>query len=656
MLNDSLFLCFIINNYDKITIMKKSLIYLLLLFIMINSAIYVLSRVNAEQRIRLVLDDNLNTLKTHYEILLHTQKITASTLYRSTIESDRVLAILSQAQDATEAKKVLLRDELQLLLTSKYERAKEKGVLQYHFVLANNESFLRMHKPGRSGDDLTTVRDDLAYTNATQQAVRGFTQGKTAHGFRNVFPLFDTERNHIGAMEISFSSDSFQWYLNNISNIHTHFLVNRDIFDAKTWERDDLILKYSQSAEHVDHMITLGDIHTKEKCIVENREKLVPIREEIDLKIRQGDMFSSYVRHQDHIDVISFLPIRDLKEKTVAWLVSFEESPFIAMTLKGRVLIRILTLLLSSGLIYFLVQQIRSNKSIERKRQLLDDILNATDNIMFITDFKDVSFSNDKFKDLFEIKEMEEFNERNHHDLLSVFLQVDGYLHAGLLKEGEDPIALIEDTAEDERIVSILSGDFEAKAFQVSISKTNSDDDYLVTLSDITKMKEKHVATQKKAYFDGLTGVYNRNRFDETFDEELVRVKRYGDLLTMALIDIDRFKVFNDTHGHLIGDEVLRMMAQSVDQNIKQSDTFARWGGEEFVILFKETSVEDAKRAAERLREEIARLRHPSAGGITASFGLTQYIEGDTISSMFKRCDEALYKAKASGRNRVEIL
>ncbi len=124
----------------------------------------------------------------------------------------------------------------------------------------------------------------------------------------------------------------------------------------------------------------------------------------------------------------------------------------------------------------------------------------------------------------------------------------------------------------------------------------------------------------------------------------------------MAIIDIDKFKDFNDTYGHLIGDEVLIMMAQSVNDSVRGTDTFARWGGEEFLILFKDTSIENAKMVSEKLRNKIEKLQHPTAGSITASFGLTQYIDGDTTKSMFKRCDDALYKAKEDGRNRVEVL
>jgi len=169
-------------------------------------------------------------------------------------------------------------------------------------------------------------------------------------------------------------------------------------------------------------------------------------------------------------------------------------------------------------------------------------------------------------------------------------------------------------------------------------------------------VQEKQIETEKKAYLDASTGIYNRHKFDELFDEEIHRIKRYPNQLSIAIIDIDKFKDFNDRYGHLVGDEILIMMTQSITNNIREIDVFARWGGEEFVILFKETSAEEAKIISKKLKDGIQKLQHKTAGKITASFGLTQYIKGDTTETIFKRCDDALYKAKQNGRNRIEVL
>ena len=171
----------------------------------------------------------------------------------------------------------------------------------------------------------------------------------------------------------------------------------------------------------------------------------------------------------------------------------------------------------------------------------------------------------------------------------------------------------------------------------------------------LENMQEKQKITEKKASTDSLTGIYNRHKFDEILKEEIFRVKRYQNPFCITILDIDKFKNFNDTFGHLIGDEVLIMLANNLQNTTRKTDTFARWGGEEFVILFRETDINSAKTICNHLRVNIEELNHPLAGSITASFGVTQYKEDDTQESLLKRCDDALYKAKNGGRNRVHI-
>ncbi len=161
---------------------------------------------------------------------------------------------------------------------------------------------------------------------------------------------------------------------------------------------------------------------------------------------------------------------------------------------------------------------------------------------------------------------------------------------------------------------------------------------------------------EQRAYMDGLTGVANRYKFEEVFTFELNRSIRHGNALSLAIVDIDNFKIFNDNFGHLIGDEVLIMLAQNMKENIRASDFFARWGGEEFVILFSNTKVEDAMLSAENFRCMVENIEHQSLGRITASFGLTQYKKNDTLKAMFDRADRALYLAKENGKNCVKSI
>ena len=131
-------------------------------------------------------------------------------------------------------------------------------------------------------------------------------------------------------------------------------------------------------------------------------------------------------------------------------------------------------------------------------------------------------------------------------------------------------------------------------------------------------------------------------------------MKRHGGNMSLTILDIDYFKKFNDTYGHLIGDEILISLAENMEKHTRKSDLFVRWGGEEFVVLLNNTTLDKALIFAEHFRVNIANLKHPKAGSVTASFGVAKYRDEDTLKSLLDRADKALYRAKNSGRNCIK--
>jgi len=164
-----------------------------------------------------------------------------------------------------------------------------------------------------------------------------------------------------------------------------------------------------------------------------------------------------------------------------------------------------------------------------------------------------------------------------------------------------------------------------------------------------TKNKELDLLATK----DQLTGLYNRLFIEKKSKELIHRCERFSENLALSMVDIDHFKSVNDKYGHDVGDEVLISFARILSDNSRKVDIVGRWGGEEFMILFQTNST-DAVTFAEKLRRIIMEKDHGKAGKITASIGLTQYISGDSLETMTKRADQALYMAKKNGRNRVE--
>jgi len=154
---------------------------------------------------------------------------------------------------------------------------------------------------------------------------------------------------------------------------------------------------------------------------------------------------------------------------------------------------------------------------------------------------------------------------------------------------------------------------------------------------------------------DQLTGVMNRHSFERAVEVEMERSERYGTSIGFLILDIDHFKLFNDTHGHNEGDRALRATAQWIRENLRSSDLVARWGGEEFVVAIHECDTETAARVADKICRGIADAPISAARRVTVSIGVAMYRPGDTIEALVGRADDALYRAKRSGRNRVEI-
>lgn len=163
----------------------------------------------------------------------------------------------------------------------------------------------------------------------------------------------------------------------------------------------------------------------------------------------------------------------------------------------------------------------------------------------------------------------------------------------------------------------------------------------------------KNEQLEQLSVTDRLTGLFNRRKFDEVLQSECERALRTDLPLALMIADIDHFKNVNDSYGHQVGDQVLVAIAQLLQSGVRKVDTVARWGGEEFVILCPVTDRESACKLAENIRLAIGAHDFPVVGSKTCCFGVAQYHPGEAPEAAVKRADEALYRAKNEGRNRV---
>jgi diguanylate cyclase (GGDEF)-like protein len=169
-------------------------------------------------------------------------------------------------------------------------------------------------------------------------------------------------------------------------------------------------------------------------------------------------------------------------------------------------------------------------------------------------------------------------------------------------------------------------------------------------MKTITSLNKKSKYLHTKANTDELTEIYNKRYFDNYLESFI----RYGNKGSIIFFDIDHFKNINDTYGHQIGDKVLKSIAKCIREHIRQNDTFARWGGEEFIIILNNLDLDMAVKKAEEFRKCIEEYIFEQNISATISLGVTKVEEKDTKNTLIHRVDSLLYKAKHNGRNCVE--
>jgi len=382
--------------------MKKTKIIIILisLFILLYGIIYNITEINKQQRVQIALDTHLDKLEIQYNTLIHHWKVTAKAAYKSTTGITEVIDIFKELQTANKQEKKVLREKLYKIMLNKYKALKTKGVSTYSFVLPNQTAFLRLHTHKRFGDDVSS-HYRVEYMTKFKKPIFGYERGKIGPSFRNAFPIFskssktskEKNDNYLGMLAISFSSIGIENYLAQVSKIDTHFLIHKDTFNKQNKQKKDFSNKYTQSNEHTDYLISTLNSKYNKKYTINYIKKNINIKEQIHKNINKGQKFSLYAIDNDKATILSFYPIKNIKEKkTVAWIVSAENDTFIDMTLKANLFIRIISFFIFIFLFYFIYRVIN-------QKEILDMQVKEKTNILAKTN-KDLKNSEEKLKSI----------------------------------------------------------------------------------------------------------------------------------------------------------------------------------------------------------------------------------------------------------------
>ena len=297
-----------------------TIILFLLSFFIITISIYYITKINKEERIEKILYTHQVKLKTHFEVIQYNNNKNADVFYSETISKKKIIDILSKVSTSSKKEISILKNQLAKNLKNQYKRMQSVGIYQFNIILPSNEVLLYMHNPKEKSNSNIFRRDDYEKINKNKNTIRAFHKGKLSHGFKNLYPIFDKNHNYLGAIEITYNSNFLQDSLTNISKIHTHFIIHKDLFKDLEWDLDSLLIKYKQSGEHKDY---LGSILTEHNTVVcggkKHGQRIAPILNDIDTNISKNKEFSLYMDYGDNIGVMSFYPIKNSKQKVVSW-------------------------------------------------------------------------------------------------------------------------------------------------------------------------------------------------------------------------------------------------------------------------------------------------------------------------------------------------
>ncbi|HFS82751.1 MAG TPA: GGDEF domain-containing protein [Epsilonproteobacteria bacterium] len=266
----------------------------------------------------------------------------------------------------------------------------------------------------------------------------------------------------------------------------------------------------------------------------------------------------------------------------------------------------------------------------------IQKIIDSQNNLLLITYHNRIEYANRKLLDYFDLKDIQTIKGKAFDEMPLASLSFESFDDLYLYtKDREQEIGIGKDT-------------FLAKA--TLLEKTHK----LFTFSNVTHLSSLNRLLKSNINHDPLTGIYRKHYSDKILREELQKQSRFA----LVMLDIDNFKHINDTYGHMTGDKALKELTALIQKELNRNDIFARWGGEEFLILLRtfkkeESLKEESLKKVKSIRASIAEHLFSAIGHMTASFGLALPRHSDSAETLFERADQALYLAKDQGKNRV---
>lgn len=632
-------------------------------FLFFNDAIS-----NKTYEINSILDQENKILKTSYNAVTHMYNISIESYFENKILTPHVLTILEHAKEASLEEKRILRGTLYRELFPLYEHLKQLGVRQLHFHTPEGESFLRFHKPSENGDPLMDIRPSIKQANIDKKYISGFEGGRIFPGFRYVFPIMH-EGIHLGSVELSLSYERIVLELSKLLTCKNHVLL------MKKEVASDLV--FSSHKEHFSPSTLSPEFEIENPKISALSAKSIesPLVKRIDFLLKQeesfpkllasGTNFSIPLIEDNNGYIANFHPIFDTSNKLAAYAITYGyldelvaiEHKYFALYCFGFIALLLLCIAL------FLLLQQRKN-TLHDKMQLETIFSKTLNGVLLLNRHGIIIRANEAALSMLEYLPNELYGQ-NSHTLIHVHDATNPHFECPILS-----VIPQQCTYTGEEIFCKKSGErFIVHVTSAPFIESNEVMGAVVTFRDISEEKRNREIIEHLAYYDALTDLPNRKLFSEHLTLTLANMNRTHQYAAVIFIDLDNFKTINDTQGHDIGDMLLQKVAHRLKQEVRISDTVARFGGDEFIILLTYLGLDETHARGElyRISHKLLRILnlpyefHLPKSTFTyqcsASLGATVFNNSEkSISDILKEADEAMYKVKQNGRNNIHIV
>ncbi|MEN1761024.1 diguanylate cyclase [Anoxynatronum sibiricum] len=342
--------------------------------------------------------------------------------------------------------------------------------------------------------------------------------------------------------------------------------------------------------------------------------------------------------------------IREINSKTAVLIITaYNETEYLLEAIElgvSHFLIKPLSIEKLDRALEKIHSEYMMEQEIERQRHYTRTVLDFQDSLVMVTDGKVIFDANQRFRSFFKLNELPDQGSFLERVLLEIPDAPDFSRYNE--EDWEQATELVK------KVVIFDHEEEENKYFNLKVAIfPGAENKKIISLTDVTELEHERQYYKRLAIIDPLTQIYNRVQFNRSLTEEIQKARRFHSHFALVMFDIDHFKKINDTYGHQLGDKILVELTNTIRDNIREVDIFARFGGEEFIILAPETDLEGAAILAEKLRQAVEEANFSHGERLTCSFGVSSNKKNDQPDDLIKRVDDRLYHAKHRGRNRV---